>query len=331
MKDHCNLEVLNAATLVENTKQRFAVDRIYTYISEILIAVNPFKFIDGLYTDEKKAEYKGINWTSLEPHVYAAAEMAFKHMELQSQSQSLLVSGESGAGKTETNKQLMDYLIWRAGVDKSKSVDKNLAQQILDTNPVLEAFGNAKNSRNKNSSRFGKYVNLKFNRDLQVMGAEVRTFLLEKSRVTSASLPGERSYHIFYELIAAANKGIQLPSARHPEPNPVRSRHARSPLHHPHVAPLSGRSAGQTRAAGLKGKRADDFMYTSQSGTSVIADVDDAEVFTGVDSGLASCNFSDADRTALYEVRCTLACVEVERDRDLGSSMGTGTRVCVAC
>ena len=215
VKDHCNLEVLNAATLVVNTKQRFTRDWIYTYISEILIAVNPFKYIDGLYTDEKKAMYKGVNWTTLEPHVYAAAEMAFKHMELQSQSQSLLVSGESGAGKTETNKQLMDYLIWRAGIDKAKAKNSDLAQQILDTNPVLEAFGNAKNSRNKNSSRFGKYVNLKFNRDLQVMGAEIRTFLLEKSRVTSTSLVGERSYHIFYQIISGSQDGsaIAPPSA----------------------------------------------------------------------------------------------------------------------
>ena len=308
MKDHCNLEVLNAATLVENTKQRFVIDRIYTYISEILIAVNPFKFIDGLYTDEKKAEYKGINWTTLEPHVYAAAEMAFKHMELQSQSQSLLVSGESGAGKTETNKQLMDYLIWRAGVDKSKSVDKNLAQQILDTNPVLEAFGNAKNSRNKNSSRFGKYVNLKFNRDLQVMGAEVRTFLLEKSRVTSTLLEGERSYHIFYELIAAANKSLQLPCAPPPAAEPLR----RVPPPLCHVLSTRARAIRQTigraRAAGLKGKRADDFTYTSQSGTSTIVDVDDAEVFVTVDAGLTSCSFTDGDRNALYEVRRDFAC-----------------------
>ncbi|KAL3932462.1 MAG: hypothetical protein SGPRY_000692 [Prymnesium sp.] len=268
VKDHCNLEVLNAATLVENSRQRFAVDKMYTYISEILIAVNPFKFIEGLYSDEMKQKYKGNNWTTLEPHVYAAAEMAFKHMELQAMSQSLLVSGESGAGKTETNKQLMEYLIWRTGVDKNRSVDSNLAQQILDTNPVLESFGNAKNSRNKNSSRFGKYVNLKFNRELQVMGAEIRTFLLEKSRVTSATLPGERSYHIFYQLVATANAKNQLPC--------------------------------------LAGKRAQDFVYSSQSGTTQIVDVDDAEVFDGVDKGLKSCGFSDDDRKSLYEVVAAL-------------------------
>ena len=158
VKDHCNLEVLNAATLVENTKQRFTRDWIYTYISEILIAVNPFKYIDGLYTDEKKAMYKGVNWTTLEPHVYAAAEMAFKHMELQSQSQSLLVSGESGAGKTETNKQLMDYLIWRAGTDKAKaSKTRTLRSMIHGHQPGAGGLRQRQRTRrNKNSSRFGK-------------------------------------------------------------------------------------------------------------------------------------------------------------------------------
>ena len=235
VKDHCNLDVLNSATLVQNTRARFKEDVIYTYISEILIAVNPFKYIDGLYTEEKKSKYKGVNWTTLEPHVYAAAEMAFKHMELQSQSQSLLVSGESGAGKTETNKQLMDYLIWRAGTDKSKSSKRDLSKMIMDTNPVLEAFGNAKNSRNKNSSRFGKYVNLKFNRDLQVMGAEIRTFLLEKSRVTSTSLAGERSYHIFYQVIQGGSPGtlsVCPPSARSELVWRVPLRHHRVPLRH---------------------------------------------------------------------------------------------------
>merc|ERR1719305_1095867 len=101
--------------------------------------------------------------------------MSYQSMLMHNQSQSLLVSGESGAGKTETNKQLMDYIIWRAGVNASVRTSKvaTLARRILDTNPVLEAFGNAKSIRNNNSSRFGKYINLKFNKDWRVMGAEV--------------------------------------------------------------------------------------------------------------------------------------------------------------
>ena len=173
VKDHCNLDVLNSATLVENTRQRFVENHIYTYISQLLIAVNPFKVIDGLYDERRKEMYKGCNWTQLDPHVYAIAEMSYQYMTLHNQSQSLLVSGESGAGKTETNKQLMDFPIWRSGTSGGKSGD--LSKRILDTNPVLEALGNAKSIRNNNSSRFGKYVNLKFNKDWKVMGAEVRS------------------------------------------------------------------------------------------------------------------------------------------------------------
>ena len=169
-----------------------------SYISQLLIAVNPFKYIDGLYDSKRKEVYKACNWAQEEPHVYAIAEMSYQKMTLHELSCSLLVSGESGAGKTETNKQLMDYLIWRAGTSGRASV--GLAKRILDTNPVLEALGNAKSIRNNNSSRFGKYVNLKFNKDWKVMGAEVRTFLLEKSRVTNAELHRERSYHIFYQV-----------------------------------------------------------------------------------------------------------------------------------
>ena len=97
VKDHCNLDVLNAATLVENTRDRFVKDKIYTYISQLLIAVNPFKLIDGLYSDEQKELYKGANWAQLEPHVYAIAEMSFQYMTIHNQSQSLLVRAAAAA------------------------------------------------------------------------------------------------------------------------------------------------------------------------------------------------------------------------------------------
>ena len=135
--------MLNAATLVENTRKRFVGDNIYTYISQLLIAVNPFKHIDGMYDEKRKEVYKGCNWAQEDPHVYAIAEMSYQSMTMHSQSQSLLVSGESGAGKTETNKQLMDYLIWRAGTSGAgASGSGGLATRILGTNPVLEALGN---------------------------------------------------------------------------------------------------------------------------------------------------------------------------------------------
>ena len=191
--------------------------------------------------------------------------------------QSLLVSGESGAGKTETNKQLMNYLIWRAGTASSTSAadagSKSLSQRILDTNPVLEALGNAKSIRNNNSSRFGKYVNLKFSTDWKVMGAEVRTFLLEKSRVTNASLAKERSYHIFYQLLAGAQAG----------------------------APASATDVpGLTLLSFLSGKAPTDFVYTSLSGTGFIDSIDDIEDFAAMDAALTSCGIDAADKRALY-------------------------------
>jgi len=161
--------------------------------------------------------------------------MSFTHLKLHSQSQSLVVSGESGAGKTETNKHLMSYLIWRAGTafasarpgDKDAGGSMDLAKDIIDTNPVLEAFGNAKTTRNNNSSRFGKYVNLKFNQQHKITGAEIRTFLLEKSRVNSASAAGERSYHIFYNILAGSQARPPHPAPTAPSPRQAHCANAR--------------------------------------------------------------------------------------------------------
>lgn len=207
VKDHTMLDVLNEATLLENTRRGFASDKIYNYINEILLVSNPFKRIEGLYDSSVMDQYKGCNWTKMPPHIFATAEMAFTHMTGNAQSQSLLVAGESGAGKTETNKQLLSYLIFRAGVHSGSPNAAHLASDIQGTNPVLEAFGNSKTIRNNNSSRFGKYINLKFSGKYQIMGAETRTFLLEKSRVTSTTNAGERSYHIFYQLLGLAKAG----------------------------------------------------------------------------------------------------------------------------
>ena len=152
VKDHTMLDVLNEATLLDNTHQRFLTDSIQTYISEILIVTNPFKRIPGMYDQDVMEQYKGGNWNKLEPHVFATAEMAYTHMITNTQSQSLLVAGESGAGKTECNKQLLNFLVWRAGASSTANA-ATLSKDILDTNPVLEAFGNAKTVRNNNSSR----------------------------------------------------------------------------------------------------------------------------------------------------------------------------------
>ena len=155
--DHCQLMFLSQPTMLENTRKRFAQDKIYTLVGEILIAVNPFKWIAGIYGVDVMAQCKGkkLYNTPCGPHVYGTAEKAYAAMKRTSGNQCIVVSGESGAGKTEANRQLMNYLIWR-GSDAETSQD--LTNKIMDCNPILEAFGNAKTTRNKNSSRFGRYV-----------------------------------------------------------------------------------------------------------------------------------------------------------------------------
>ena len=130
--------------------------------------------------------------------------------EEDSGNQCIVVSGESGAGKTETNKQLMNYLVWRGSERSARASSSTLTEKILDTNPILEAFGNAKTTRNNNSSRFGRYVLVRFSRRQRGGRRAVRTFLLERSRVTAVPTKGERNYHVFYQLVKGpANAAMQ--------------------------------------------------------------------------------------------------------------------------
>ena len=199
--DHCMLVHLSPPTLLENTRARFENDKIYTYVGDILVAINPFKWITGIYDESvmKQCEGKKLHNTACGPHVFSISEKAFVIMKKSGKSQCVVVSGESGSGKTETNKQLMNFLVYRGS---GAGVVSDLTQKILDTNPILESFGNAKTTRNKNSSRFGRYVLVRFSADYQVIGAQVRTFLLERSRVTAASNEGERAYHVLYQVSA---------------------------------------------------------------------------------------------------------------------------------
>ena len=133
-------------------------------------------------------------------HTFSVTEECYQQLKRNKKSQSIVVSGESGAGKTEVNKQCMNYLVWRACDSQS-----NLATRILESNPVLEGLGNAKTVRNNNSSRFGKFVTIRFDDNATLVGAEVQTFLLEKSRVVATSAHGERSYHIFYHVLLGSD------------------------------------------------------------------------------------------------------------------------------
>lgn len=197
--DNCALMYLNEATLLHNLRLRYKKDKIYTYVANILIAVNPYHDLSNFYSKDVITKYKGKSLGVLPPHVYAIADKAHRDMKVMKQSQSIIVSGESGAGKTESTKYILRYLTETCGHSGTGNIEK----RIVEANPLLEAFGNAKTLRNLNSSRFGKYVEVHFSDKAQLVGAFISHYLLEKSRVCRQS-PGERNYHIFYRMCAGA-------------------------------------------------------------------------------------------------------------------------------
>uniref|UniRef100_A0A3Q2PHA5 Unconventional myosin-VI n=1 Tax=Fundulus heteroclitus TaxID=8078 RepID=A0A3Q2PHA5_FUNHE len=202
VEDNCSLMYLNEATLLNNVRVRYSKDRIYTYVANILIAVNPYYDIPKLYSAETIKKYQGRSLGTLPPHVYAIADKAYRDMKVLKMSQSIIVSGESGAGKTENTKFVLRYLTTSYGTGQ------DIDERIVEANPLLEAFGNAKTVRNNNSSRFGKFVEIHFNEKNAVVGGFVSHYLLEKSRICRQSSE-ERNYHIFYRLCAGAPEDIR--------------------------------------------------------------------------------------------------------------------------
>uniref|UniRef100_A0A667XE34 Unconventional myosin-VI n=1 Tax=Myripristis murdjan TaxID=586833 RepID=A0A667XE34_9TELE len=202
VEDNCSLMYLNEATLLNNVRVRYNKDHIYTYVANILIAVNPYCDIPKLYAPETLKSYRGKSLGTLPPHVYAIADKAYRDMKVLKMSQSIIVSGESGAGKTENTKFVLRYLTTTYGTGQ------DIDERIVEANPLLEAFGNAKTVRNNNSSRFGKFVEIHFNEKNAVVGGFVSHYLLEKSRICMQSKE-ERNYHIFYRLCAGASEDIK--------------------------------------------------------------------------------------------------------------------------
>ncbi|XP_062213114.1 myosin-6-like [Phragmites australis] len=200
VEDMTRLAYLHEPGVLQNLKSRYALNEIYTYTGNILIAVNPFQRLPHLYNNHMMGIYKGAEFGELSPHPFAIADRSYRLMINDRISQAILVSGESGAGKTESTKMLMQYLAFMGG--KAQAEGRSVQQQILESNPVLEAFGNAKTVRNNNSSRFGKFVEIQFDENGKISGAAIRTYLLERSRVCQISDP-ERNYHCFYMLCAA--------------------------------------------------------------------------------------------------------------------------------
>lgn len=251
--DLIQLCYLNEPSVLHNLQYRYAQDRIYTKAGPVLIAINPFKEVE-LYGNKLVTAYRKKPLNT--PHIYSVAETAYSQMMEDEINQSIIISGESGSGKTETAKFAMEYLAMHGGGNNA------IEKEVLQTSYILEAFGNAKTSRNNNSSRFGKLIEIHFSATGRICGAKIQTLLLEKSRVVQL-LDGERSYHIFYQLCAGA-------------PPTLRDK--------------------------LKLKGASEYKYLNQSGCLVIHDVDDAKEFCKLMEALKTVRISQRDQEHAFQM-----------------------------
>ncbi|CAI5509495.1 unnamed protein product, partial [Closterium sp. Naga37s-1] len=247
--DMVKLAYLHEPGVLHNLMQRYHRNLIYTYTGSILIAANPFMRLPGIYDRDMRDAYRGQPLGELSPHVFAIADNAYRAMREERRSQSILISGESGAGKTETTKLVMEYLASVGGRADSEG-ERSIENQVLESNPLLEAFGNAKTVRNDNSSRFGKFIEIQFDERGRVSGAAIRSYLLERSRVVQIADP-ERNYHCFYQLCDGASPEeaelLKLP------PGPNRAQHFHY-LNQSRCFELQGKSSnaeeyGKTRSA----------------------------------------------------------------------------------
>lgn len=273
--DLTSLTHLHEPSVVYCLQQRYRQEAIYTYTGKILLALNPFRILDGVYGDQVMQQY----WqpSQLErppPHVYAIAQDAYRSM-LQNigQDQSILVSGESGSGKTVTTKIIMGYLARQSQRTNRNNYHGNekegIESQILQSNPILESFGNARTVRNDNSSRFGKFMELLFTPSGSLVSASIETYLLEKVRLISQA-PGERNYHVFYELLAG----------------------------------VSQRERQVLRIANVTAR---DFRMTANSGTFERRDgVEDRDTYKDLRAALDTVGFSKDEQRDMLSVACAL-------------------------
>uniref|UniRef100_A0A8C2HUD5 Myosin IHa n=1 Tax=Cyprinus carpio TaxID=7962 RepID=A0A8C2HUD5_CYPCA len=204
IQDFVLLDAHNSETaFLDNLKKRFTEDLIYTYIGTLLISVNPYKELD-IYTKKQMDLYMGVNFFELPPHIYALADNVYHTMLSEANNNFILISGESGAGKTEASKKILQY--YAVSCPSSTLLD-TVRDRMLMSNPVLEAFGNAKTMKNDNSSRFGKYMDIQFDCQGDAVGGHILSYLLEKSRVVHQN-HGERNFHIFYQLVEGGEEDL---------------------------------------------------------------------------------------------------------------------------
>jgi myosin heavy subunit len=241
VEDLITLNELNEFSVLHQLRMRFGTELVCTQVSAIVVVINPFKWLP-MFSEEVLAEYmKSRKPSELPPHIWCAAKGAYEGMVRTGQAQSLLVAGESGAGKTEATKIILNYLAKASRLKDSGAVEVStdgaptvgLETKLLQSNPILEAFGNAKTVRNNNSSRFGKLFTIFFDPAGAIGSASVTNYLLEKSRVVHQTV-AERNYHIYYQLLgtARANAAGAVPAdvAAHIASTPVGDPAAKSYL-----------------------------------------------------------------------------------------------------
>ncbi|XP_078666631.1 unconventional myosin-Va-like isoform X2 [Branchiostoma floridae x Branchiostoma belcheri] len=292
--DLTSLSYLHEPAVLYNLQVRFLQNNaIYTYCGIVLVAINPYEQLP-LYGNEMVMAYTGQDMGAMDPHIYAVAEEAFRQMQRDERNQSIIVSGESGAGKTVSAKYAMRYFATVGGSsdDMEASIEQRvlasnpimetnwsqflsvgeytaetaIERKVLASNPVMEAIGNAKTIRNDNSSRFGKYIQIGFNKNYTIIGANMRTYLLEKSRIVFQA-ENERTYHIFYQLCAAAD----LPE--------FEDFCLSDPMN---------------------------FNYTNQGGDPVIKDLDDLEEFHNTKQAMSLLGFSDKIQQEIFRILAAL-------------------------
>ncbi|XP_069597773.1 myosin-10-like isoform X2 [Ranitomeya imitator] len=217
VEDMAELTCLNEASVLHNLKDRYYSGLIYTYSGLFCVVINPYKNLP-IYTEQIVEMYRGKKRHEMPPHIYAISEAAYRSMLQDREDQSILCTGESGAGKTENTKKVIQYLAHVASSHKGRKEHTapnssavsygELEHQLLQANPILEAFGNAKTVKNDNSSRFGKFIRINFDVAGYIVGANIETYLLEKSRAIRQA-KDERTFHVFYQLLAGAGEHIK--------------------------------------------------------------------------------------------------------------------------
>ncbi|XP_029545162.1 myosin-10 isoform X10 [Salmo trutta] len=212
VEDMAELTCLNEASVLHNLKDRYYSGLIYTYSGLFCVVINPYKYLP-IYSENIIEMYRGKKRHEMPPHIYAISESAYRCMLQDREDQSILCTGESGAGKTENTKKVIQYLAHVASSHKGKKdhnipVSGELERQLLQANPILESFGNAKTVKNDNSSRFGKFIRINFDVTGYIVGANIETYLLEKSRAVRQA-KDERTFHIFYQLLCGAGEHLR--------------------------------------------------------------------------------------------------------------------------